>query len=111
MKLNFDQIEETVIPQFRGGNKDTRARMHVDSDNRIMRGVLESGASIGMHAHTDGSEIVYILSGRATMLYDDGVETLEAGECHYCPRGHRHSLINEGKEDLVFFAVVPKHGV
>ena len=29
------------------------------------------------------------------------------GDCHYCPKGHTHSLINNSDEDLVFFAVVP----
>ena len=41
-------------------------------------------------------------------LYMMTEESLEAGDCHYCPKGHTHSLINVGKEDLVFFAVVPE---
>ena len=42
------------------------------------------------------------------MLDDDELLPLEAGQCHYCPQGHSHSLINDSTEELVFFAVVPK---
>ena len=47
---------------------------------------------------------------RERILYDDGCEPLSAGSCHYCPRGHAHSLMNCGSEDLIFFAIVPQHG-
>lgn len=35
-------------------------------------------------------------------------ETVTAGGCHYCPKGHSHSLVNNGSEDVVFFAVIPE---
>ena len=108
MKIAFDAMEEAVIPQFRGGEKETRAKMFFDVQNRIMRGVLISGASIGWHTHETSSEIVYILSGTGKMLYDDTAESLSPGDCHYCPKGHRHSLVNDGSADLVFFAVIPE---
>ena len=63
MRIAFDEMDETVIPQFRGGQKETRARMFFDGQNRIMRGVLIPGASIGLHTHETSSEIIYILSG------------------------------------------------
>lgn len=109
MKINFDEIKETVIPQFRGGEKNTRAKMFTDENNKIMQGSLEPGASIGMHTHDTSSEIIYILSGNAEILFDNVKESLSAGECHYCPKGHSHSLINAGNKDLVFFAAVPEH--
>lgn len=109
MLLTFDKIEETVIPQFKGGEKETVARMYVDNNNRIMRVKLIPGASIGLHTHETSSEIVYILSGAGKMLYDDTCEPLSAGSCHYCPKGHTHSLINDSEDDLIFFAVVPEH--
>ena len=36
----------------------------------------------------------------------DTVETVQAGQCHYCPKGGTHMLQNRGEEPLVFFAVV-----
>ena len=52
------------------------------------------------------SEIMYIVSGTATFTVGDTVETVQAGQCHYCPKGGTHMLQNRGEEPLVFFAVV-----
>ena len=108
MKIDFSAMEEQMIPKFKGGEKETAARMFTDANGKIMRGRLIPGASIGLHTHETSSEIVYILSGRGRALYDGGSEELAPGDCHYCPKGHSHSLINDGMEDLCFFAVVPE---
>lgn len=108
MILEFKEMEEKRLPEFKGGKKDTIAKMYVDELGKIMYGKLQPGASIGMHTHETSSEIIYILSGKADFLYDEGTETAEAGSCHYCPKGHSHSMRNQGKENLVFFAVVPE---
>ena len=110
MKLDFDAMEETAIPRFRDGEKTTYARMFVDGNNRIMRGRLEPGASIGSHTHTGSSEVIYILSGTCRALCDGVEERLSPGQCHYCPEGSAHSLVNDGGADLEYFAVVPQHG-
>ncbi len=108
MILDFSTIKEERLPHFKGGEKDYIARMFVDETNRIMYGKLEPGASIGMHEHDTSSEIIYILQGKGKALIDDGEETVTAGRCHYCPKGHSHSLINDSDENLIFFAVVPQ---
>ena len=41
-------------------------------------------------------------------VYDNQEELLKAGDCHYCPKGHAHSLINNSEQDLIFYAVVPE---
>lgn len=110
MILDFDRLEPTVLPRFQGGDKQLDARMFVDEHNKILRGRLEPGASIGLHTHETSSETIYILRGTGRVLYDGAEETVRAGVCHYCPRGHAHSLINDGDEDLEFFAVVPQQG-
>ena len=53
---------------------------------------------------------MYVLSGTGKALYGGGEERLAPGDCHYCPEGHAHSLINDGTQTLEFFAVVPQHG-
>ena len=87
-----------------GSGKDARRRPephHV--------GTLVPGASIGLHTHETNSEIVYILRGTGTAWIDGETELLRPGVCHYCPKGHRHGMINDGTEDLVLFTVVPEH--
>ena len=109
MVIDFNDIELTVIPHFKGGEGDTKSRMVFDGMNKIMHGTLEPGCTIGYHQHETSSEVIYILSGEARCLYDDGEEHLSAGQCHYCPKGHSHSLINaSGVEPLVYLAVVPE---
>ena len=110
MRIDFDHIEETVIPHMRGGEGQVAARMHTDGNNKIMRGVLAPGSTIGLHTHDTSSEIIYILSGTGKVLCDGVYEPLAPGDCHYCPQGHEHSLMNDSDGDLTFFAVVPEHG-
>ena len=90
MLIQFDQLQENIIPQFRGGEGNTVNRMYADPNNKIMRGLLAPGCTIGLHTHDTSSEIIYILSGKGKVLCDGEYEPLEAGSCHYCPKGHAH---------------------
>jgi len=107
MLIDFNAMEEQVIPHFLGGEGTFRPRMRVDENGKIMRAVLEPGSTIGLHTHETSSEIIYILSGKGKVLYDGEYIPLKAGDCHYCPKGHAHSLMNDSGENLEFFAVVP----
>ena len=107
MLIEFEKMGETVLPRFQGGEGDFRARMHADGLGKILQGVLEPGCSIGLHTHESSSEIIYNLSGTGRVLCDGVYEPLAAGSCHYCPKGHAHSLINDSQGALTFFAVVP----
>ena len=69
---------------------------------------LIPGASIGMHTHEDSCEVIYVLSGTASFVFNGEPETVEAGQAHYCPKGGTHTMKNNGDCDLVFLAVVPK---
>ena len=51
MLINFDQIPETVIPNMRGGEGQVASHMHVDEHNKIMKGLLAPGCTIGLHTH------------------------------------------------------------
>lgn len=108
MKISFDQINENIVPNFKGGEKSFATKAFDDGVNKIMKGRLIPGASIGMHTHQGNCEIIFVLEGSGKMLYDGGEERLNAGDCHYCPENHTHSFVNDGDCDLVFYAVVPK---
>ncbi len=109
MLIKFDQVECKRLKAFNGGEGEFCANMHVDSDNKILRGKLAQGSSIGLHTHETSSEIIFVLSGEGVMRCDGKEEILRAGDCHYCPKGSSHTLKNEQKEDLCFYAVVPNH--
>ena len=107
MILDYSTMETTHIPNFVGGDGTLHAQMRVDELGKILHGVLEPGSTIGLHTHDTSSEIIYILAGEGKVLYDGAYEPLTAGSCHYCPKGHAHSLINDSQGTLTFFAVVP----
>ncbi len=106
MILNFNTMPTLTWKNFKGGEKEVDVRMYKDQNNRINFMKLVPGASIGYHLHDDSSEIIYVLSGKATAVYDEVEEIIEAGMCCYCPKGHSHGIMNKEDEDLVFFSVV-----
>ncbi len=106
MRLDFSAMDENWLANFKGGEKGLLAKMFADEKNRILRARLIPGATVGEHTHETGCEIIFALSGQATAVTDGVEERLTAGDCHYCPEGHSHTLRNDGPEDFVFFAVV-----
>ena len=107
MILKFDEMELKTLPHFKGGEKELVANMFSNELGKILLGRLEPGATIGVHTHETDSEAIYLVSGTANVLYDGEEYELTAGNCHYCPKGHTHSLRNFSDETIVFFAVVP----
>lgn len=108
MILDFNNIEEQSLPNFKGGEKSMEARMFFDGKNRIMKSRLQPGASIGVHTHETSSEIIFLLKGNAHVLMDGEMLEFHEGQCHYCPKGHTHSLINDSESEILFVAVVPE---
>lgn len=134
MIIDFSKIDEATFQNFKGGIGPAHLRKFENELGKIFLGRLEPGCTIGLHTHETNSEIIYIISGTADFIYDpepqeaegtsesgaaatadtasspfyDISETATAGECHYCPKGHTHSMINNGTEDIIFFAAIPE---
>lgn len=108
MTIDFNNMEATIIPNFKGGEKEISAKMFFDGNNRIMKGILQPGASIGYHSHDTSSEIIFIIKGKGKVIDNNETVTIEEGQCHYCKKGDSHSLINDSDEELVFYAAVPQ---
>ena len=105
--INFDELEEVTLKNFKGGDGSIIAKIFTDGNNKIMKATLRKGCSIGMHIHDMSSEIIYVLSGVASCVIDGREETIKKDECHYCPKGSTHSLKNNNDEDLIVLCVVP----
>ncbi|MCQ2073986.1 MAG: cupin domain-containing protein [Bacteroidaceae bacterium] len=108
MLIDFNGISETINPNFKGGNKSVGTRGFSDGANKIVRLRLEPGSSIGSHTHQSNSEIMMILKGKGHIIYDGSEFDIAEGQCHYCPKGHTHSLINDSGSDIEVFAVIPE---
>ena len=90
MRFDYTKIEEKALPHFKGGEKELNAKLFADDEG--------------------SSEIIFGLSGKGYIVCNGKKEDLEPGVACYCPEGSTHTVINDGTEDLTFFAVVPEHG-
>lgn len=108
MKIEFNKMEEVSMPNFKGGEMSVEAKMFFDGKNRIMKLRLVPGASIGVHKHETNSEMMYVLEGTGTVICDGEEMQITVGDCHYCEKGHTHTLMNKSDADLIIFAVVPE---
>ena len=77
MIIKLDEIPVSHLPEFKGGQKEFAAHMFFDGTNRIFKGCLIPGASIGMHTHQDSCEVIFILSGNG-LINEKGPEDNEA---------------------------------
>lgn len=109
MRFEFATMEEKALPHFKGGEKELNAKLFADQNTKILLGRLVPGATVGEHKHEGSSEIIYGLSGQGYIICDGKKEMLAPGVACYCPEGSKHTVINDGTEDLTFFAVVPEH--
>lgn len=107
MKIDFERIREISLPHFNGGEGETALKTFSDRSVTVLTGRLEPGDSVGLHTHLTDCEVIYVISGTGKAIENGELERVAPGSVHYCPKGSSHSLINDGKEPLVFFAVVP----
>ena len=108
MRVDFNDIKEDVVNNFKGGKGSIALKMTTKKDVTFISARLAPGSSVGMHKHLTDSETIYVISGKGKTICDGETEVLKAGSVTFCPVGYSHCLINDGDEELVFFAVVPK---
>ena len=108
MIIDFLTMNEEAKPNFKGGDKEYNVKMFNTDGNKVMRGRLVPGASIGYHTHTEDQEVIYILEGEGSLVDSEGnvISKVLPGQATLCPKGESHSLVNKSDKDLLFFAVV-----
>ena len=57
------------------------------------------------HAHDDFDEAIYVLSGRLTVLGEQGPRQAVAGSMFVAPRGHRHGFSNPSDEPALLVGI------
>lgn len=108
MIIDFNNMSPVEMKNFKGGPNSVFAAAFADDLCRVMKGCVPPGAGIGLHTHEDSCEIVFCLSGSAKAIYNGVEERIVPGVAHYCPKGQNHTVINDGDEDMIFVAVIPK---
>lgn len=78
----------------------TQYGAHIDT-------LMPGGLSSQRHWHEQEDEFLYILSGQATLIDDDGETLLEPGDCAAFPAGdgNGHHLRNDGDTPCAYFIV------
>ncbi len=67
---------------------------------------LPPGASVGDHPHHGEAEIYCLVSGNGTYNDNGEQKPVKAGDVTICYDGEMHGLVNSGKEDIVFHAII-----
>jgi uncharacterized cupin superfamily protein len=69
--------------------------------------IAPGGESALRHAHSRQDEFVYVLSGRPSLITDEGETELAPGMCagFKAGTGNAHHLLNRTKEDVVYLEV------
>ena len=106
MIIKLNELPVLEHPRFKDGKGIYLSGTFSDEKVKIMLGCLPPGSSIGFHTHTDNCEVIICISGRGDVVLENGSEILLPGCAHYCPQGLGHSLENNSKEDLRFYAIV-----
>lgn len=111
MRIDFNKIEEMVIPGMNNGTGTMSAKMYMDEQGKIIPCSIHAGGSIGLHKHETSDDINYVLSGTGKAICDGKEEILSAGTCHICKKGSEHSIINTGNDDLVLLTIVAERSI
>ena len=107
MVFRLDTIPEVAEEHFWEGDGTVFLRRWTDdAGTKFLLVRVLPGCSIGEHTHSANMEACYILSGHAKVLYDGVVYPLAPGDVHYCPKGHSHSVFNDGDEEMTMYCVV-----
>ncbi|MGM9552918.1 MAG: cupin domain-containing protein [Faecousia sp.] len=71
------------------------------------KGTLARGHSVGYHVHTKDMEVCYFLSGSGVVTDEHGIKTeVHAGDCNIVFPGQGHEIVNTGKDDLTYIALI-----
>ncbi len=107
MLIDFKTSGWTEIPHMNGGEGSVFAKMIMTEDTRIIMTRMLPGSSIGRHIQSTGDDVNYVLEGHGRAICDGKEEILTPGVCHVCPKGSEHSIVNDGRTDMILFTTVP----
>ena len=93
--------EILMVNKFGPDETDNRCKMVAELN-------LEPGQCTGLHAHTDGVELFYVLEGEVAYIEDGDETTILPGDCTATGRGSKHQIINRSDKPAKVLAIVIK---
>jgi anti-anti-sigma factor len=72
---------------------------------RAGRGRLFAGTKYVFHQHPGSDELLYVLSGTASLWIERHKQTLKPGDLAFIPEGTAHALFNDSEQDCEFLSM------
>jgi mannose-6-phosphate isomerase-like protein (cupin superfamily) len=80
-------------------------RLLARSDLSVIQERVPPGAAEVRHRHQHARQFFYVLSGVATLEFDDEALSFGAGEGVHVEPGQRHRFVNRSDEHVVFLVI------
>ncbi len=110
MIYDLANTEEQIISNFKEGEGEIGLRMIDNGTARFMKVRLTPHSSVGFHSHPTSCETVFVVQGTAKVIFESDTCIIQSGDCHNCPCGHGHSIINDSDEEVITLSVVNELG-
>jgi uncharacterized cupin superfamily protein len=106
-EVGLEKINAPEGSPFGGLRQRVGARLGAQKLGYSFFGVPPGKAAFPYHTHTGNEEMIYIISGAATLRLGTDELTVSAGSVIACPPGgdYPHQLINSGTEELRYLVV------
>lgn len=92
-------------------NENFRKVLFTGNKSQLVVMNLRSGEAIGEETHKNVEQIIYLYSGKASVVLNGVAQSVKAGDVIVITAGTKHNIINIGKASLKIFTVYvpPNH--
>ena len=112
MKMHITNVNDIVGMEFPAGRR-TRVLVGPEAPLEAERFVMGHvtvypGGSVPLHSHPQ-EEVYYIVAGQGSIVVDQEIRNVQAGDCIYLSPGSSHMLKNTSTENMIMmFCYAPK---
>lgn len=98
-------IDRQTATHYTWGEVCDGWRLLAGADLSVIEERVPPGAGEIRHHHVHARQFFYVLSGVATLEFDDGPATVGAGQGIHVPPGVRHRFANHSDADVRFLVI------
>lgn len=80
-------------------------RLLAGQDLSVIEERVPPGAAEVRHTHDRARQFFYVLTGTATLEFDDGMVSFSAGQGVHVAPGVRHRFVNGSSDEVVFLVI------
>jgi mannose-6-phosphate isomerase-like protein (cupin superfamily) len=102
--INREDAEPFVAPDGAIIRELAASRNSCARQLSLAEAILPPGEALVEHFHRTSEELYYLLRGTGTVILDGEDRAVGPGDAVVIPTGCRHTLVNDGTEDIVLLA-------